>query len=95
MLSVPVFLANFSRELHYWQTDQVDVRLDAVHLIGKLLAISKLTVGQEYRLVFVEFLKRFSDKSPEVRLAAVEYAKACYMANSSSNETHDILSEIK
>jgi len=78
-----------------WQTDQVDIRLEAVHLIGKLLVVSKLSVGQEYRLVFVEFLKRFSDKSPEVRLAAIECAKACYMANSCGNETHDILGKIK
>lgn len=73
----------------------MDIRLEAVHLIGKLLALSKLSVGQEYGIVFVEFLNRFSDKSPEIRLAAIECAKACYMANSSANEIRDILSEIQ
>lgn len=86
-----VIIPNLTQELI---TDQVDVRLEAVHLIGKLLAVSKLNIGQEYRLVFVEFLKRFSDKSPEVRLAAIECAKTCYMANSSGYEIQDILTAL-
>lgn len=71
----------------------MDVRLEAVHLIGKLLVLSNLHFGQEYRSVFVEFLKRFSDKSSEIRIAAIECAKACYMADTSGSEARDILSE--
>lgn len=81
--------------LHFMQTDQVDVRLEAVQLIGKLVALSKFNFGQDYRSVFVEFLKRFSDKATEVRIAAIECAKACYLALPSGNEVHDVLSKLK
>ncbi|XP_020260052.1 sister chromatid cohesion protein PDS5 homolog A isoform X2 [Asparagus officinalis] len=84
-------IPNLTQEL---LSDHVDIRLEAVHLVGKLFALSKLSVGQEYRIVFVEFLNRFSDKSPEIRLAAIECAKACYMANSSANEIRDILTAL-
>lgn len=85
-------IPNLTQEL---LTDQVDVRLEAVHLIGKLLVLSNLHFGQEYRSVFVEFLKRFSDKSAEVRIAAIECAKACYMAETSRSEQHDILTALE
>ncbi|XP_010912048.2 sister chromatid cohesion protein PDS5 homolog B isoform X2 [Elaeis guineensis] len=85
-------IPNLSQELI---TDQVDVRLEAVHLIGKLLVLSNLHFGREYRSVFVEFLKRFSDKSAEIRIAAIECAKACYMADTSGSEAHDILTALE
>ncbi|WOL16058.1 sister chromatid cohesion protein [Canna indica] len=75
-------------------TDQVDMRLRVVHLVGKLLAQSK-HFGQEYCTVFVEFLKRFSDKSTEVRVAAIECARECYMAHPFGKEAQDILSAIE
>ncbi|XP_020105522.1 sister chromatid cohesion protein PDS5 homolog A isoform X1 [Ananas comosus] len=80
---------------HELLTDQVDVRLEAVQLIGKLVALSKLHFGQDYRSVFVEFLKRFSDKATEVRIAAIECAKACYLALPSGNEVHDVLTALE
>lgn len=41
----------------------------------------------------MEFLKRFSDKSAEVRIAAIDAAKACYIAASSGNVAQNILSK--
>lgn len=79
--------------LNCFQTDQVDVRIKAVHLIGKLLTHSRLQVALEYRPLFIEFLKRFSDKSSEVRSSAVDCAKACYLVKSSGAEAFEILSE--
>lgn len=75
------------------QTDQVDVRLEAVRLVSKLLALSKLRLNEECHLVFLEFLKRFSDKSAEVRSVAIECAKACYIANPTGNEAQEIICE--
>ncbi|KAJ0969546.1 hypothetical protein J5N97_022423 [Dioscorea zingiberensis] len=86
-----IVIPNLTQELI---TDQVDVRLEAVHLVSKLLTLSKLRLGEECRLVFVEFLKRFSDKSAEVRSAAIESAKSCYTANTTGNEARDILSAL-
>ncbi|KAG2593232.1 hypothetical protein PVAP13_5NG110322 [Panicum virgatum] len=80
---------------HELLSEQVDIRLEAVHLIGRLLALSNLHFGQENKLVFIEFLKRFSDKSAEVRIAAIDAAKACYMVKSSGDEAQDILTSLQ
>ncbi|MQL79390.1 hypothetical protein Taro_011842, partial [Colocasia esculenta] len=85
-------IPNLTEEL---LTDQVDVRIKALNLIGKLLSHSKLQVAQEYRPLFIEFLKRFSDKSAEVRVSVVECAKACYLANSSRNEVLEVLTALE
>lgn len=84
-------IPNLAQEL---LTDQVDVRIKAVNLIGKLFALPELHVAREYRRLFVEFLKRFCDKSVEVRDCALQCAKDCYMANPSGTESIEILSEI-
>jgi sister-chromatid-cohesion protein PDS5 len=42
----------------------------------------------------MEFLKRFSDKSAEVRIAAIDAAKECCKVVLSGNIAHDILSKI-
>jgi len=80
---------------HELLSEQVDIRLEAVHLIGRLLSLSNLHFGQENKLVFIEFLKRFSDKSAEVRIAAIDAAKACYMVKSSGDEAQDILTSLQ
>ncbi|GLJ40362.1 hypothetical protein SUGI_0830400 [Cryptomeria japonica] len=85
-------IPNLTQEL---LTDQVDVRLKAVHLLGKLFALHGRHVAQEYHQLFAEFLKRFSDKTVEVRLAAVECAKDCFLANPSGNEASEILSGLQ
>ncbi|ONM36101.1 ARM repeat superfamily protein [Zea mays] len=79
---------------HELLSDQVDIRLEAVHLIGRLLALSNLQFGQENKMVFIEFLRRFSDKSAEVRIAAIDAAKACYM-DVSRDEAQHILSSLE
>ncbi|KAH0466271.1 hypothetical protein IEQ34_006374 [Dendrobium chrysotoxum] len=66
--------------------DQVDARMKAVQLVGKLMVLSKLYFGQEHQPVYSEFLRRFSDKSTDVRLASLAWAKAVYQANASADE---------
>lgn len=77
----------------YLQTDQVDVRIKAVNLIGKLLLRPEYRLAQRYHALFVEFLKRLCDKSSEVRVTALQCAKACYLANPSGIESHELLSK--
>ncbi|GMJ02433.1 hypothetical protein like AT1G77600 [Hibiscus trionum] len=76
-------------------TDQVDVRIKAVNLIGKLLLCPEYRVAQRYHALFIEFLKRFGDKSSEVRVAALECAKACCLANPSGIESLELHTAIK
>ncbi|XP_058091316.1 sister chromatid cohesion protein PDS5 homolog B [Magnolia sinica] len=85
-------IPNLTQEL---LTDQVDVRIKAVHLVGKLFALPGHHFAHEYRQLFVEFLKRFSDKSAEVRVSAVECSKACYMANPSGTEAIELLTALE
>nr|GLL44317.1 sister chromatid cohesion protein pds5 isoform X1 [Ipomoea trifida]GMD74301.1 sister chromatid cohesion protein PDS5 homolog A isoform X1 [Ipomoea batatas]GMD76036.1 sister chromatid cohesion protein PDS5 homolog A isoform X1 [Ipomoea batatas]GME12556.1 sister chromatid cohesion protein PDS5 homolog A isoform X1 [Ipomoea batatas] len=68
------------------QTDQVDVRIKALNLIGKLLSLPGNHVAKDYRYLFMEFLNRFSDKSAEVRLNALSHAKTLYIANELETE---------
>ncbi|KAK6132309.1 hypothetical protein DH2020_033933 [Rehmannia glutinosa] len=68
---------------HELTTDQVDVRIKALNLIRKLLALHGQHVARDYPHVFIELLNRFSDKSAEVRLAALSCAKPLYMTNQS------------
>ncbi|XP_059435125.1 sister chromatid cohesion protein PDS5 homolog B isoform X2 [Corylus avellana] len=90
-----MLLAIIPNLTHELLTDQVDVRIKAVNLIGKLLALPKQRVAQDYHDLFVEFLKRFSDKSVEVRVSALQCVKAFYMANPSGSESHEVLTAIE
>ncbi|KAA3465267.1 sister chromatid cohesion protein PDS5-like protein A isoform X1 [Gossypium australe] len=76
-------------------TDQVDVRIKAVNLIGKLLLRPEYRVAQRYHALYLEFLKRFADKSSEVRVTALQCAKACCLANPSGIESLELLPAIK
>ncbi|XP_073023251.1 sister chromatid cohesion protein PDS5 homolog B isoform X3 [Primulina eburnea] len=79
---------------HELLTDQVDVRIKAVNLIRKLLSMPGNHIAREYRLVFIELLNRFSDKSAEVRLAAISCAKSLCLTNPSGSESLEVLSAI-
>ncbi|TKY56159.1 Sister chromatid cohesion protein PDS5-like A [Spatholobus suberectus] len=61
--------------------DEVDVRIKAVNLVGKLFALPEHHVAWKYHELFAEFLKRFSDKSVDVRISALQCAKTIYLAN--------------
>ncbi|XP_073145431.1 sister chromatid cohesion protein PDS5 homolog B isoform X2 [Henckelia pumila] len=79
---------------HELLTDQVDVRLKALNLIRKLLSLPGNHIAREYRLVFIELLNRFSDKSAEVRLTAISCAKCLFLTNPSGSESLEVLSAI-
>ncbi|KAL7117964.1 hypothetical protein ACP275_03G105700 [Erythranthe tilingii] len=79
---------------HELLTDQVDVRIKALNLIRKLIASGPHLV-LDYPNLFIELLNRFSDKSAEVRLAALSCAKALYMTNPSGKESLKTLSAIQ
>lgn len=75
------------------QADQVDVRIKAVKFVGRLLALPGHHLAHEYRHLFIEFTKRFSDKSAEVRLGAISCAKAFCMTNPLGTESLEVLSK--
>ncbi|KAK9945794.1 hypothetical protein M0R45_011293 [Rubus argutus] len=85
-------IPNLTQEL---LTDQVDVRIKAVKLIGKLFTLPEHHISQKYHDLFIEFLKRFSDKSVEVRVSALQCAKVCYVTNPSGEESQKLLSSLE
>lgn len=90
LLNILFFITDNSKSL---QTDQVDVRIKAINLTGRLFALPGCHVAQEYRHVFVEFLNRFSDKSSEVRTSVLSSAKAFYITHPLVKESEEILSK--
>ncbi|KAH7279481.1 hypothetical protein KP509_37G021700 [Ceratopteris richardii] len=81
-------IPNLTQEL---VNDKVAIRLKAVKLLGRLFALPGRYVAKEYRHLFLEFLKRFTDKAVEVRLAMLDCSKDCLRASPSGNEAADIL----
>ncbi|GAU33080.1 hypothetical protein TSUD_227390 [Trifolium subterraneum] len=74
---VPIF-PGLIKEL---EAVQVDVRLKAVNLVGKLFAIPEQHAAQKFHDLFEGFLNRFDDKSVDVRISVLQCAKAFYEAN--------------
>ncbi|XP_052189555.1 sister chromatid cohesion protein PDS5 homolog B isoform X2 [Diospyros lotus] len=75
--------------------DQVDVRIKAVNLIGRLLALPGHRIVKEYHPLLIEFLKRFSDKSAEVRLSALSCAKVFYTTNPLGTKSLEVLTAVE
>uniref|UniRef100_A0A7N1A0X3 Uncharacterized protein n=1 Tax=Kalanchoe fedtschenkoi TaxID=63787 RepID=A0A7N1A0X3_KALFE len=75
-------------------TDQVDVRLKAVNLVGDLFAVPGSLIPEEFQPIFSEFLKRLTDRVAEVRLAVLEHIRSCLLSNPSRPEASQILSAL-
>lgn len=60
-----------------------------------LIAIPGHDLAKEFQPLLPEFLKRFTDSSVEVRLAAVKYAKECILSNPFRPESSGIIGEQK
>eukprot|EP00253_Pinus_taeda_P014590 PITA_14590 len=71
-------IPNLTQEL---QSELSDVRLSSVKLLGRIFALPGHGLAKEFQPLLSEFLKRFTDNSVEVRLAAVRYAKECLLSN--------------
>ncbi|KAL2317798.1 hypothetical protein Fmac_031674 [Flemingia macrophylla] len=69
--------------------DEVDVRIKTVNLVGKLFALPEHHGALKYHELFVEFVKRFCDKSMDVRISALQCAKTIYLENPYARESHE------
>ncbi|KAG8365331.1 hypothetical protein BUALT_Bualt18G0093600 [Buddleja alternifolia] len=75
-------------------SDHVDIRLKAVGLVGDLFAVPGSTISEAFEPVFLEFLKRLTDRAVEVRLSVLEYVKNCLLENPARAEAHQIISAL-
>lgn len=61
--------------------DQSKARLNAVNLVGELFALPGSAISETFQPIFVEFLKRLTDREVEVRMSALDYVKRCLLSN--------------
>ncbi|MCO5560048.1 hypothetical protein L7F22_013654 [Adiantum nelumboides] len=74
-------------------TDELDVRLKTVTLLGRMFA-SQQGVSDVVEGIYVEYLKRFTDKAVDIRLSMVKCAKLCLLANPSGPKAGDFLAAV-
>ncbi|XP_052202932.1 sister chromatid cohesion protein PDS5 homolog A isoform X2 [Diospyros lotus] len=75
-------------------TDQLDVRLKAVRLVGDLFALPGSTISDAFQPIFLEFLKRLTDRVVEVRMSVLERAKMCLLSNPARPEAPQVISSL-
>lgn len=76
-------------------TDQLDVRLKAVHLVGDLFALSESAISEAFQPIFLEFLRRLTDRVVEVRMSVLEHVKRCLLSNPFRQEAPQIISALR
>lgn len=72
-------------------TDQLEVRLKAVKLVGDLFSIPGHAITEPFQPVFSEFLKRLTDRAVEVRMSVLEHVKNFLLSNPSRAESSQII----
>lgn len=73
------------------QTDQLEVRLKAVRLVGDLFSIPGHAITEPFQPVFSEFLKRLTDRAVEIRMSVLELVKNFLLSNPSRSESPQII----
>ncbi|KAL5972453.1 hypothetical protein ACLOJK_041708 [Asimina triloba] len=82
--------SSLNSQFDYHETDQLDVRLRAVKLLGDLFALPDRSIPEIFRPLFSEFLKRLTDRVVEVRISVIENIKNCLLSNPSREEAPEI-----
>ncbi|XP_019463683.1 PREDICTED: sister chromatid cohesion protein PDS5 homolog A-like isoform X1 [Lupinus angustifolius] len=75
-------------------TDQLETRLKAVKLVGDIIAISGPSIPEALQPIFLEFLKRLTDRVVEVRMSVLEHVKSCLLSNPFRAEAPQIISAL-
>ncbi|KAH9611596.1 hypothetical protein KSS87_009864 [Heliosperma pusillum] len=74
--------------------DQSEARIRAVNLVGELFAIPGSVIPEAFQPIFVEFLKRLTDRVVEVRMTVLDFVKKCLLSNSSRPEANQIFAAL-
>jgi sister-chromatid-cohesion protein PDS5 len=57
------------------QVDQVETRLKAIDLLGRIFCIPDDQAATEYKPLYHEFVNRFNDKNVDVRAKMVQWTQ--------------------
>ncbi|CAM0914059.1 unnamed protein product [Alopecurus aequalis] len=71
--------------------DQVETRSKSVELLGELFSLPGVPILESFKSLFVEFLKRLTDRVVEIRVSVIEYLKKCLMSDHSRPEAPEII----
>ncbi|CAI0440273.1 unnamed protein product [Linum tenue] len=74
--------------------DQLDTRLKALGLVGGLFSLPGSTITETFQPIFLEFLKRLTDRVVEVRMSVLEHVKGCLLSNPLRAEAPQIISAL-
>eukprot|EP00897_Mesotaenium_endlicherianum_P005452 jgi/Mesen1/4935/ME000246S04157 len=80
-------LPNFQQEL---VENNVDTRLRAIELLGRLFSLPGQQAARQYKLLFSEFCKRLVDKSTDVRVKMAELVPQC-LINLPDQEANELI----
>lgn len=75
-------------------TDQLDTRLKAVRLAGELFALPGSAISEVFLPIFLEFLKRLTDRVVGVRMSVLEHVNTCLLSNPLRPEAPQIISAL-
>ncbi|XP_044461448.1 sister chromatid cohesion protein PDS5 homolog A isoform X2 [Mangifera indica] len=73
-------------------TEQLDIRLKAVQLVGYLFALPGSSNTEAFQPIFSEFLKRSTDRVVAVRMSVLDHVKSCLLPNPLRADIPEILS---
>lgn len=62
--------------------------------MGELFALPGSAISEAFQSIFVEFLKRLTDREVEVRMSALDYVKRCLLSNPLRPEAAQIFGNI-
>jgi sister-chromatid-cohesion protein PDS5 len=72
-------------------SDKLETRLKAVELVGSLFALPESATCEIFQPIFLEFMKRLTDRAVEVRMSILEYFKLCLLSSPSRPEASQII----
>lgn len=73
------------------QSDKLDIRLKAVGLVGDLFALPESATSETFQPIFLEFMKRLTDRVVEVRMSVLEHVKVCLLSSPLRAEAPQII----
>ncbi|XP_023643045.1 sister chromatid cohesion protein PDS5 homolog A isoform X3 [Capsella rubella] len=74
--------------------DKLETRLKVVGLVGELFSLPGRVISEEFGSIFLEFLKRLTDRVVEVRMAILEHIRNCLLSDPSRTEASQIISAL-
>ncbi|KAL1214039.1 putative sister chromatid cohesion protein PDS5 [Cardamine amara subsp. amara] len=74
--------------------DKLETRLKVVGLVGELFSLPGHVISEEFSSIFLEFLKRLTDRVVDVRMTILDHIRNCLLSDPSRAEASQIISAL-